>query len=476
MPAKTKKAKLSKEVDNKAMKKRRPPIEKSYLAALREFWEGRPMTSIERLSKLLVDDSVTRVTTLKLYRLWIEILAEQKSTSDLKSLAEHLAVRALNDAASSAEFYALRGMIHFELDEYDAANLILSSIKVYDNPYVAELQGVLATRTSTSFAMEELWAKRDEIIDYFHMATLAHHFASLNEGLKLDWILERIKSCYQESPLPDFFKYHQLLSAGQAHKACGVIGKLVDRFPGNTEYRFHAGYAAAKSGDYVAAVENLSVAASLTENSDPDILNWLGFSLSELAFSENNRHNLEEARNVLQASIHLSMQLGIPTMFPSQQIVKINNALGDADQRSDKGSRIWMVKLSNSKYLELKSSHEEKIRSINKAMGEDPRPGDLCLLVGEDYAEDGVSRLRLGAIYNVASDPIWHPVYNYQSVMTLVCRPEVSVPFEVEAMQDENRVEPVYELGVAALGIIEQSASELLGENNPITHAFRECK
>ena len=67
--------------------------------------------------------------------------------------------------------------------------------------------------------------------------------------------------------------------------------------------------------------------------------------------------------------------------------------------------------------------------------------------------------------------------------MSLLFRPEVSIPFEVDRMdestvQDKNvyEGEMVYELAPEALDLIENAISDFLGEDNTLVHTIKEYK
>ena len=456
--------------------------EKAYIASLKEFWEGRLMTSLERLTKMLADDQLTKGLTFKLYRLWIEILAVQEEQGALRSLWAHLAHLAQEDHSTAFTYQALQGLIHYELDEFEAAHLLQKAIGQSSDPYAIELRHLTETRTQPEAVLPLLWTIRDELQDFFHLQTLARGLFLLKDNLKLRWVIDHITQRFRGSPVQDLFDMHIAVDQKNYEKAGQAALALVERFPGNSDYRFHLGYIAVMVENYAMAIKQLSMANDLTDHSDPDILNWLGFALSETAIQEGSRHNLEEARRLLEHSINISIQRGIPATFPNQQLVKVKRALGEKGEEAS-AHHIWMVKLGAHKFYELKTASIGKIQEIRKAMGEGPQQGDLCLLVGDDFAADDAAgqSFRLGAIYTVDADPVWHPLYQYQTVMSLLFRPEVSIPFAVDQIDEDSGSETasvegemVYELAPDALGLIENAIAEFLGEDNTLVHTLKD--
>ena len=248
--------------------------EKVYLAALKEFWEGRLMTSLERLTKTLADDQLTRGLTFKLYRLWIEILSHQEEESALKGLLAHLAQRGEREHGSNAVYLALQGMIHYELDEFEAAGLHLKAIGPTSEPYAMELTQLVQNRIVAA-EPPALWGIRDDLQDFFHMQTLARGLLLSADSMKLQLVLERITQRFRGSPVRDLFEMHVAFDQKNYEQAGQAALSLVERFPGNSDYRFHLGYIAAAVENYPMAIRQLSMANELTDHNDPDILNWL---------------------------------------------------------------------------------------------------------------------------------------------------------------------------------------------------------
>ncbi|MBF0441576.1 MAG: hypothetical protein HQK54_06700 [Oligoflexales bacterium] len=440
-----------------------------YLSALRGYWEGRPRTAIERLGDALAH-TPSETDAYKLYRLWIEILVEQGEIPALKSLYEHLGFRAELDPELSPTHAALRGLIHFEMDEIEAVDLILVSLKKEKaNPYILELRQLVDSRFHLKNPPIYLQKVQDQIGDYFHFQTLARGYLMRNKQKDLIELLNEIKNQFPYSPLPDIFQLHKLMEQGEWRSCKNIAANLSSRFPGNREYGFQLGFISAKLGEYDDALRELNRINNLHEEPDPDVLNWMGFCLTEKAIKEKSNYYKDEARRVLTSAIEISRECGIPVSFPMEQLGRLNNVFGDQQTGNDKG-RAWLVKLSPQKFHEIKTARESQIRKIKKAIGDVPRIGDICFLVGEDYVnqqDNTETKWRLAAVYKVISDPIWHPLLKHVNILMLVNRPEYSIPLDVRefgaSMQNKQKKPikmDVYELDANAIRIIDETILE----------------
>src|SRR4051812_41907751 len=94
---------------------------KDYLSALKAFWEGRPRTCIERLTTLLSleDQSRPSAEISALYRLWIEVLAYLNESDSLRVLLDHFSFQMNQSQELFHSMAAMKGLIHFELDEME---------------------------------------------------------------------------------------------------------------------------------------------------------------------------------------------------------------------------------------------------------------------------------------------------------------------------------------------------------------------
>jgi hypothetical protein len=107
------------------------------------------------------------------------------------------------------------------------------------------------------------------------------------------------------------------------------------------------------------------------------------------------------------------------------------------DSELNREPKFWLVKLSDRKFNELKSSELRQVKTIRRAMGKIAQPGDICFFLGGDYRattktfQGAQAQWRLAAVYVVATSAEWHPFDNYQTELKLVARPELSIPLDV---------------------------------------------
>ena len=118
---------------------------------------------------------------------------------------------------------------------------------------------------------------------------------------------------------------------------------------------------------------------------------------------------------------------------------------------------------SDGVYNEIKDS---EIEQIMRPMGSAPNQGDFCFFATTVNLEGGGQQWKIGGIYTVDSEPIWHPTEKYQNSLQLVARPPGGIPVDVALLEDEFEPESemeradhpftfgVYELEMGALDII----------------------
>lgn len=439
-------------------------LNSGYLSSLKGFWEGRPHTAIERLSEILAQDPFIDETN-RLYRLWIEILVDSEELASLSDLDEHLSYRCSTDTDSAITFMALRGIIQFELDKFDAAKLMLKSIaRNTNNPYVAELSMLCQQRTEAEANVEPLLDIYDNLTDYFHLQTLARGLVLKKDSTKLNQVIKKIRANYPDSPLPDFFQLHRYIENNNFHRAYDASTRLVQRYPGNYNFGFLFGYLSILTKEYEQAIHEFQRLNSLHGKFDPDAFSFLGYSLAEIAIREDNHHYKEEAQKTLLQAIEICKQTGRVPNLPNQQLRKLNKKFGElySSDTEERQPKVWLVKLPANKFHEIKTAPMNKIKNIRKAMGESVKKGDWCFFVGDHYEENS-TKWRLAALYMVSSDPTWHPLHMNQNTLTLINRPEFSIPIEFESKDSKSSSETqsdIFELDGSAVDIINETLEE----------------
>jgi len=121
-----------------------------------------------------------------------------------------------------------------------------------------------------------------------------------------------------------------------------------------------------------------------------------------------------------------------------------------------------------------------------RPMGNEPKAGDFCFFASTANTENGNVQWKIGAIYTIDTEPMWHPTEGHQNALTLVSRPESCIPVEVCLVEEDVKNEDfhaehpysfgVYELEMGALDVIteatrlknEGSESEVVSLNGKV--------
>ena len=449
-------------------------LPKDYQSSLMSFWEWRPKMTVERVTTSLALDTCPQMEN-SLYRLWIEALAQSKEHASLRSLLKHLSFY-VDHSADAQTFAALKGLIHFELDEIEACRLLLKAVKGQgpkSNPFVWELEFKMLQRTSGSLVHSRFKKHRDHLLDYFHLETYGKAALLVEDTAELSWVYNKMQELYPKAPFSDLVEFHSYLNTKEFKKALSPAKRLVDRFSLNIEYGFSLGYVLAKEGRYDEAIIELSRVHDLFDEDDLDVLNWLGLSLAKKAVIEEDQKLREKAENVLQKAIDLGIQNGIPVSFPSRELAQLQNHFGKDSISEGKIPKFWLLKVDAQKYHRFRTAPLEEVSFFETSLDEKASRGDYCFVFGDDH-NPHTNRWRFGAMFKVESDPIFSLQYRFLNQLSLMHRPDVSVPVEVEEFGRGFGAKAAFELDEAALhSVVESIVEHLDGEKDGVYQALK---
>ena len=260
-------------------------------------------------------------------------------------------------------------------------------------------------------------------------------------------ILAHCEIVFSGSPLSTLFEYHRLIEDHKFLQASHAAKRLSDRFPQRSEFSFFLGYALWRSGEYRQAVGPLSMALHTFGDHDADTLKILGFCHVELGEPDTAREYLSRARQACQ-------ELGLPTT----DIEGYEGRLGARGERNNHPS-MWLLKLSAHRHADLTSCRREDIRQVVANVGSKARSGDYCFFAADSYAREGQGDeyWRIVAIYQLKTDPVWHPQQGRQSVLELVERPQVGIPLPIRFDDAGNRHDSIFQLDLGALDTITEA-------------------
>ncbi len=436
-----------------------------YKQALRAFWSGDYFRSLDLVSGFIAEtpDSEDRFNC---YRLWIELLAEIRDTQSLEALVKHLMLRGQAEPESCAYYGALRGLAHFELDEYSAASLLSNACEAgSETPWSLELEQLVTSRVVDHVPVPALGRSSYPIFDYFHISTLAKGLLVAGDKKSLEQVLDHADEIWRGSPLALEFKLHIAFDQCDYSAVSSSAMMLTELYPENSNYFYYQGYALVKAGDFEGALAPLKTASKLLGETDGEILSLIGQCHAA-------SQDLQRAQSFLKRSITRLKAQGYPATKERVALLAVEEEiLGeevDPVMEMPQMTRMWLVNLSPRRFAEIRNSKSADVENIMRSMGDAPRTGDFCFFASTSSKEDGAQQWKIGAIYAVDSEPIWHATERYQNSLQLVSRPDICIPVDVSLMEESGEQEEigaehpfsfgVYELEMGALDVITEAA------------------
>jgi tetratricopeptide (TPR) repeat protein len=396
---------------------------KIYLSALLAFWQGRLETAIETLTEELKRE-INR-SSVKYYRLWLEILVEKGETASIRMLADHFGELIHTDFGD--DYAALKGLVHLELGERDAAQLYCNAVKnLKKNPYAAELSTRVAMRKGAEDASAPLYAVRANLGDYFHFQTLIA--ARKMEGLPNSDIVRSFNQFFEEFPLSQLFELDELVANQKFDKALKTCQKLADQFPTNRNLRLKLAYLKLEQGLADEALAEFTKARHSERDQEYLLGRSLVFAKKSLSdrspdlWDKAQAYFVEAERALTESGHHGDLHKALKTQIANRTV---------AERKPSNDGKMWLLKVSARLFNNLKDLPLTQVRSLALALGEGPKEGDWCVIASSDYTagyyQTNDFTWRFGAVYEIGYrfGGILSP---NQCHMSLVNRPEISVP------------------------------------------------
>jgi hypothetical protein len=430
----------------------------NYKHGLSLFWNGKAKETIQYVANEIEQNSGSTVV-FRMYRIWIEQLAILSEWDSLRRLKEHLIARSYENSKEAATWQALRGVIHLELDEKQAVELLMRVLKDRtDNPYCLEFHQMVNFRQATTDSFSQpLLETIKPIEDYFHWQTVARGFLLNQRQKELTRTLYHTSNYFPASPLADEFKYHLHVERSEYAQALQFATALNDRFPENNDYGFFLGYAQFHAQDYKASVKTLAATLEKSMDADPDSLLMLAATHEKISKGDvSNQSHGRSLEYYRRAEVRFREE-----NFPTAE-VRCNIERLESEQRAFMGaefdieqvqpSQAWLIKLSPRDYFEMQTMDQKEISQIVRPMGDQAKSGDIVFFAAE-HPLNPKGPWRITAIYHVLSGPTWSPFYQFETTLELIHRMDAPLEIEVKVRATE--------VGSGKLSIVAQDEGNL---------------
>jgi|GEM_PF-3523551 hypothetical protein len=445
----------------------------AYSQALRLYWRGEKESALAALSDSLAEDGVVQPEAL--HRLWIEILAENQDPGSLRLLLEYLNRQVDFQHPSWIPTFSLIGLIHYELGEREAAQIIQRSLRRHAaHPYCRELDLVLSLADDEAKALHLGRLLVRQSTDYFHhkrCILLSHQQGQFALTQRL---LSQLEAVFGSQPLRSEIAFHDAFGQKNYRQAWQHALALRQEFPVHAEYQFFYAYTSYLIDRNKLALHEFLQLNRRHEAEDPDVLSLIGAALLHDGKEPSPRAKARSC-HYLQRAIARLKAMGLPTAYPQNLLHRIE---GTAVVNS---GRYWIVKLSPRQCLELYNRPLERLSYLHRAMGDHVKKGDFCFFMSESRVadENNVGLWKMVALFQAVSDPEWHPLHRWQTALKLHYRLDVGIPIEIEGNQTHPRERTqgpqrygLLEIDSTALHYIEESIRDFTLEDEIYSQVF----
>ena len=324
----------------------------------------------------------------------------------------------------------------------------------------------------------------NDVVDYFHFNRICTELGMQNDTEELQRVLSRQNVAYPKSPLSLVIDMQNSIASKDYVSAFDASAELSVRFPNNYDYAFNFAYCAFKAGYYPKAVEVLKDLNVETSQSDVDVLSLLGHAQLEEFFKNGKEELSFEAKSSLDKAIKLCNEQGYPATYPAGQLARLYEKSSFKPAPSGK---CWLVELSAKQFYWFRTAAQAEITTLKKALGNKVKKGDMVLFVRKEKSSSSdVSTVNIGGLLSVMSDPEWHPIENFESILRLENRPEIVIKFEVTEDAEkidinnldlgDSRRYGALELTSEAQNYIDEVISEYSNELSQFTTTYQDLR
>lgn len=390
---------------------------RNYLHAL-DLYANHQLREAKDFVGKVITEEFEHEHILLFYRLWLEAAAEDHDRITLQMLKNHLG----NMAPLYQDYdqwVALRGLIHWELEELDACLLLLRGLEGNAfNPYALELQQRYVLRTYPDRQVPEtLLAVKAPVIDYFTMQSAARILLANAHLDALQLLLDKVNLALPQTPMVDQFHFVEAYEENHLNEAEKYARRLCKRFPKNEEFRFNLAYCCLVQNKVMPAMQLLTEGPASQRSGDPDIGSLLGFAHLLQSNDKPTSHDWKEARHYLSMARRARKIKGLPTSDLDLNLLYMKNREGKGAPITYDKFSFWIMPLSPRRFHELSTVEENEVEHLYRSVGKNTKLGDyLC------FSSSHKTDMRILAIYKIVARIPWHPFEKNHSILELVER------------------------------------------------------
>ncbi len=389
---------------------------KKYLHALDLLWNQKRRDAVGFITQTIADEIEHEDLSI-FYRLWIEVLVESQDRISLQILKNHLAHMA-PQFSDYDQWLALRGLVHFELEELEACKLIIRCVasNTY-SPYAMELQQRMNLRSSEEGKAElTILSCTAPVTDYCVLEKLAQGLLSNGDADKLPHLLSKISLNFAKAPLPDHFNFWYYFDHNQLSEAIKIGKQLCNSYPDNERYKFDLAYALFCKEETNEAVKLLESFDVKFRKKDVDTLSLLGYGYLLKSKDNTRSQEWEKAKNYFTLAKNQSEKIGVPN---NEAILNLNFIKEKESKKisSTSEAKFWVLPLSARREHELMESKENEIDFLFHSLDKNIRNEDYVL-----FTAPAQTSQRLLAVYKVQKSGLWHPYIKNQGLLERIHR------------------------------------------------------
>ena len=455
---------------------KRHQVSRDYLEALSDHWAGRSRTAIEHVTQTIAG-SPEHSDQFPLYRLWIELLAEEGDLDALRRLSEHLDRRGQVDSQNHQNYFALRTLIFSELDEWQAVELMSEAMRALDSnsPYVREVYYRISTRTGDGDEFGTFQNKLHMNSDFLHWQMVSVEMLKRQQYADLTKILEKHSNIYAGSPLANRIGLYQAIEEENWDEAADFAETLQNRFSSHPDYGVLRALALVRAERLDESLPVLQKLITVEGEGDADLLALLGHVSAEIFKRDDDEGARERAGFYLQKAQALLGAVGFSTSYIDLDFQKIRGDAARANELDQGQEASWIVRVPQSLFFKIRDNDEDDVNYLSLVASIDAKVGQLIFVVTEEaYTEQ--AQWRVGAVYSVASTPQFHPINGYEVLAQLVGRTEMALKLEIDTPKrsiSRSEVE-CFELDRNGFEQIASKFDEFVVDENSAAEIFRE--